>query len=54
MPNVSFKIPINHVHLLDELVREGFYKTRGEAIREGILLLINEVMINEEDVEEEM
>ena len=53
MPNVSFKIPLNHVNLLDELVREGFYKNRAQAIREGILLLVNEMLFSEEEDEKD-
>ena len=49
MPNVSFKIPLQHIHLLDELVAEGLYTSRGEAIREGIHNLLIEILNMEEE-----
>ena len=44
MPNVSFKLPLKHIELLDELVNENKHQTRGEAIREAIKLLYFEIV----------
>jgi Arc/MetJ-type ribon-helix-helix transcriptional regulator len=49
MSNISFKIPLKHIHLLDELVNEGKFNTRGEAIREGIISMLNEILLEPED-----
>ena len=44
MANTSFKLPANHITLLDELVREGRFTSRGEAIREAIIRLKEELL----------
>ncbi|MHA1990778.1 MAG: hypothetical protein ACXACX_19880 [Candidatus Hodarchaeales archaeon] len=49
MPNTSFKIPLKHIYLLDELVNEGKFNTRGEAIREGIISMLNEILFDPEE-----
>ncbi len=47
MPNVSFKLPLKHIELLDELVKENRHLTRGEAIREAIIMLYTEMLEKE-------
>jgi Arc/MetJ-type ribon-helix-helix transcriptional regulator len=39
---LSFKVPAQLVERLDELVREGLFRNRSEALRHALVLLINQ------------
>ncbi|ABM80790.1 ribbon-helix-helix domain-containing protein [Hyperthermus butylicus] len=38
---VTFKVPVELVEKLDELVRMGIFKNRSEALRHALVMLLN-------------
>lgn len=39
---ISLYVPEGNLSLIDDLVRENYYPSRAEAIREGIRLMLKE------------
>jgi Arc/MetJ-type ribon-helix-helix transcriptional regulator len=42
MKQISLYVPEGNLSLIDDLVRENYYPSRAEAIREGIRLMLKE------------
>ena len=42
MAIVSVKIPDSYIKFIDELIAQGIFKSRSEAIREALRLLMKE------------
>jgi antitoxin ParD1/3/4 len=43
---ISFHIPKSYVEMLDELVRQGVYPSRSEAIRAALRELVNKYKLD--------